>query len=447
MAQSHPDDTMATQSSFTLFPSRHPGIISRKALPRRRSLPLVALSASVGFFIFVWIYFLSIFYTPSRSEGRHHHHNSALKVQHIIHSPSFRRTVFQTPAYSHSPPSDLTLVLTITNDTSSWGSLTVTSDAIFTFEDFVSRIREQGLPVESLHLGLLTSDLEAYHRYTTVLSRLTPVKRIPWAKAEIIYLAQLPGDTGRTQSNSESVTRENRHELGAAVQIERRRYMARLRNFLSSHMLTPEVEHVVWLDADVYELPLGLFKRFQELGKIPPDTNIDNMVKAGIRETSTTNTQSENDSNILQEMEGVPRVAPPIGLVTLRCQSFDRRDYDRNAWSGFGKRPSSWELNNIIRGTEYPGMESWARALSQLINGTDDNDIVKLDSIGGTALYIRADLLREGLIFPVHSVVGTGWGKDGTDGIETEGLCYVAERLGWGCYALGGAWRTLHVDV
>ncbi|KAK6331864.1 hypothetical protein TWF718_002403 [Orbilia javanica] len=445
MAQRH------DESTFTLFPRRGSGIIPHKAFPNRRSFPLLALSTSVGLFILFWIYFFAIFYVPPRPYGRHHHHHhSGLKINHIVHSPSYRRTIFEAPASRFIQPRDLTLVLTVTNDTSSWGSLTITSDVVFTFEDFMSRIRAQEVPVESLHLGLLTSNLLAYNHYITILSRLTPIHRIPWARAEIIYLEGLPSGNTRSQGQNQDITRESRHKLDPDSQVERKRQLARLRNFLSSHMLTPEVEHVVWLDADVYELPAGLFQRFQELGRIPPDENIDDMVKVGHREERHTAAPGEdNDSNTLKDMEDVPKtnvVAPPIGLITLRCQGFDRPDYDRNAWSGFGKRPPSWELNNILRGTEYPGMESWAKAVSQLIAGTEDNDIVRLDSVGGTALYIRPDLLREGLTFPVHSVVGTKWGSDGNDGIETEGLCYVAERLGWGCYALGGTWRTLHAD-
>ncbi|KAK6511282.1 hypothetical protein TWF481_000203 [Arthrobotrys musiformis] len=462
MAQSYSDDP--THSTFTLFPRRSSEVVSHKIFPNRRSFPLVALSTSIGFFIFVWIYFFALFYTPPPTEGRqryyhghhhHHHHHHAPRIQHVVHSPSFRRTIIENPLAIFPQPKDLTLLLTITNDTTSWGSLTIASDRVFTFEDFISRIQAQEVPAESLHLGLLTSDIQEYNHYVTVLSRLTPIKMIPWAKAEIIYLEKLPGmNEGMQVGEKES---KSKVDL-AAAQTERKRYMARLRNFLSSHMLTPEVEHVVWLDPDVYELPPGLFKRFQELGRISADDNIDDMVKAGIRETGHTIIQDENDGNTVREAEDLGwsgyetktedtlRIAPPIGLITLRCQSFDHPDYDRSAWSGFGRRPPNWELNNILRGTEYPGMESWAKAISQLIIGTDNNDIVKLDSVGATSLYIRANLLREGLVFPVHSVAGAEWGQDGRDGIGSEGLCYIAERLGWGCYALGGTWRTLHAD-
>ncbi|KAF3172342.1 hypothetical protein TWF788_009468 [Orbilia oligospora] len=437
-----------SRPTFTLFPRQNPRVVSNKVFQNRRPFPLIALSVLIGLFVLVWIYFFSIFHTPHHSNSwrNHHYHSSGLKIQHTVHSPSFRRTIFRTPAASSLEHKDLTLLLTITNDTTSWGSLTVTSDAVFTFEDFISRIRAQQIPVESLHLGLLTSDLQAYNSYVSALSRLAPVERTPWARAEIIYLEKLPGPNGQMQDSFEDVAGESRHDLDLNSQTERRRYLARLRNFLSSHMLTPEVEHVIWLDADVYGLPAGLFKRFQELGRIPLDYNIDGMVKAGLREAESKVMPGENNSDSIQD-RSTPRSAPPIGLITLRCQSFDRPDYDRNAWSGFGKRPPTWVLNNILRGTEYAEMGSWAKAVSQLISETDDTDLVKLDSVGGTALYIRADLLREGLVFPVHSIVGTEWGKDGKDGIETEGLCYIAERLGWGCYALGGTWRTLHADV
>ena len=45
------------------------------------------------------------------------------------------------------------------------------------------------------------------------------------------------------------------------------------------------------------------------------------------------------------------------------------------------------------------------------------------------------------------NVIGTGWGKDGWDGLETEGMCYVARYLkGGGCYTLGGSHFVKHTN-
>ena len=70
-----------------------------------------------------------------------------------------------------------------------------------------------------------------------------------------------------------------------------------------------------------------------------------------------------------------------------------------------------------------------------------------MDSVGGTILYIRANLIREGVVFPHFNIVGTTWEQAGWVGVETEGLCYMAKGLvGGGCYVLGGKHHVRHSD-
>ena len=81
-------------------------------------------------------------------------------------------------------------------------------------------------------------------------------------------------------------------------------------------------------------------------------------------------------------------------------------------------------------------------------NGTRADELVPLDSVGGTILYIRADLIRRGVTFPTFNVVGTSWTSDGWIGVETEGICYVASSLaGGGCFLLGGDHHVRHADL
>ena len=90
--------------------------------------------------------------------------------------------------------------------------------------------------------------------------------------------------------------------------------------------------------------------------------------------------------------------------------------FDRNAWKDDGKLHM-----HDLRGTGKP---------------------VRIDSVGGTALLVRADLHRDGLVFPCyrygieppairnkHPV----WGKGE---IETEGLAVMARDMGVQCWGL-----------
>jgi hypothetical protein len=90
--------------------------------------------------------------------------------------------------------------------------------------------------------------------------------------------------------------------------------------------------------------------------------------------------------------------------------------FDLNAWAGGGT-----QTMHDLRGTQGP---------------------VRLDSVGGTMLLVRADLHREGLVFPPfrYGVKNSGirdphpvWGGGE---IETEGLAMMARDMGYQCWGL-----------
>ncbi|KAJ6263698.1 hypothetical protein Dda_2267 [Drechslerella dactyloides] len=448
----------------------------------RGSLRFFAVVFLVSFLLLAYVYPLSFsrFDQPTAPHVRWEPKQHPLypHVRQMHDDPSLLRTVFRTEHddYSrNSPHANLTLVLTITNDTSSWGRMTHGTPRKWQFIDYIDRIREQKLPPSSVHLGLLVSDRDAYAAYVDELASATD---LPFARADVIYMSSLPGDA----EPGKGISRKERHSKDKAFQCRRRRHIARVRNFLSNQVLTPAVKHVIWLDADVYELPKGLFERFVNLGSIPIERNISDIVKyVDLRDSkqipnapSTTATAASSTNTVTGTGTSAPKKSAtasdsekatqsttsasaiaestaftplPIGLLTLRCEANGWMDYDRNAWAGFGYRPTNRELNAIHEGRRFPGMRHWAKALSQLIQDTRDDQLVRLDAVGGTALYIRAELLREGLAFSVYSVSGTQWGHDGEDGVETEGLCFIAQRMGYACYTLGGQWRTMHSDA
>jgi hypothetical protein len=66
----------------------------------------------------------------------------------------------------------------------------------------------------------------------------------------------------------------------------------------------------------------------------------------------------------------------------------------------------------------------------------DEGDLVELDSVGGTVLWIRADHHRDGLVFPPFPYgLRHPRARDGQGEIETEGLGMMARDMGvipWG---------------
>ena len=121
----------------------------------------------------------------------------------------------------------------------------------------------------------------------------------------------------------------------------------------------------------------------------------------------------EYPSDILEQLLALDRdIVHPNCVVDYGGKSFDQ-----NAWSGGGRK-----LLSDMRG----------------------RGIVRLESVGGTMLLVRADRHRDGLVFPPffygarcrwirdpHPLRGHSLGE-----IETEGLAMMAKDMGIECWGL-----------
>ncbi|KAK5126887.1 hypothetical protein LTR08_004554 [Meristemomyces frigidus] len=179
-----------------------------------------------------------------------------------------------------------------------------------------------------------------------------------------------------------------------------------MRNYLMLKALHDE-KHIIWLDADVVELS-------------------DNIVQTMI---------SHSDTN------------GDAGLITALCHQNQMLNYDKNAWKVGDNPRLSGSVSDGDREAVLAELVATRMMIPELVNGTDDSALVPLDSVGGTILYIRAALVRQGVNFPQFNVVGTTWSQTGWVGVETEGICYVARGLkGGGCFALAGKHHIRHSD-
>ncbi|CAF0768202.1 unnamed protein product [Adineta ricciae] len=300
------------------------------------------------------------------------------------------------------------LVLVLNKDKYSWGQ-DERNSSFRTFWSFISTIKSSRFPSSKMSLGLLTSSTEEYHKYRKILEVLSTDDEELFVRVHLIYH---PGYGDQTHDINLDIDRQEHHE--ETVQKERRRLLARLRNYLMLSSLRSE-DHIIWLDADVY-------------------FSSDQLLQMLIEKSA--------DSKQTQDL--------PVGLLTVRCalQRDPHSNYDLNAWSGSRQAPTAKQLELIRKGGSFTGRPTKdTKMLDTLLKGTSNETIIKLDSVGGTILYIKADLVRQGLVFPPYYVVGTEWNmSEGWDGIETEGLCYIAKNLGYGCYALGGDWVVTHTN-
>lgn len=90
---------------------------------------------------------------------------------------------------------------------------------------------------------------------------------------------------------------------------------------------------------------------------------------------------------------------------------------------------------------EYGGptwdQNAWTDHGSRHMDSMRDQDLVCLHTVGGTMLLVRADLHRDGLVFPPFLYgIGNGRIRAGRGEIETEGLGILAADMGIECWGM-----------
>lgn len=162
------------------------------------------------------------------------------------------------------------------------------------------------------------------------------------------------------------------------IQYQRRSTLAKSRNRLLQRALHDE-EWVLWMDVDLSDYPHNVIQQLLETGK---EIVVPHCVFEQARTTFDKNTFLLNSAFALEEcgeyiIDGL--LQPPGGV-----------------------------------GRFY-------------LEDVRDQRLVQVDGVGGTMLLIRADIHREGLIFPTFSY---------RYHIETEGLALMAKDMGYSCWGL-----------
>lgn len=172
--------------------------------------------------------------------------------------------------------------------------------------------------------------------------------------------------------------------------------MARARNSLLFTTLGPTTSWVLWLDSDIVETPHSLI---QDLASHDKPIIVPNCFQR------YTNPDS-----------GKPAIRP----------------YDFNSWV------DSENAQNIAKGMAaddillegYAEMATYRTLMTGMYDPTKPGDPhaeVQLDGVGGTALLVKADVHRDGAMFPPFAFYHL---------IETEGFAKMAARLGWKSWGL-----------
>jgi GT2 family glycosyltransferase len=172
--------------------------------------------------------------------------------------------------------------------------------------------------------------------------------------------------------------RSTRPRWEPSEQFNRRSTVAKSRNHLLARALEDE-DWVLWIDVDVARWPNDVIEQLLASGK---------------------------------------------DIVVPNCLS--ERTGDTFDYNTFKLTPEAEELDwspYIVDGILQPPKGFGRLYLSDL----GQHDCVEVDAVGGTMLLIRADIHREGLVFPTFSYKLH---------IETEGLALMAKDMGYRCWGL-----------
>ena len=177
-----------------------------------------------------------------------------------------------------------------------------------------------------------------------------------------------------------------RHKL--EHQKARRAVMAKARNSLLFTTLVPSISWVFWLDADIIETPPTVIQdlAFHNKPLVVP--------------------------NCFQRF-----VNPDTGKP-------DERPYDFNNWqdSDTAQKLAAKMGQDEILLEGYAELATYRALMAYMADGGDVHTEIPVDGVGGAALLVRADVHRDGAMFPAFPFYHL---------IETEGFAKMAKRLGW----------------
>ncbi len=184
-----------------------------------------------------------------------------------------------------------------------------------------------------------------------------------------------------TQAEAERHKMEN--------QKARRAAMSRARNSLLFTTLGPSTSWVLWLDSDIVETPPTLI---QDLAAHDKPIIVPNCFQRYIDPKTKRRAERPYDFNSWQDSETARKMGEKMG-------------------------PDDILLEGYAEMATYRTLMAYMTA-----DNGDPKQEIPLDGVGGTALLVKAEVHRDGAMFPPFPFYHL---------IETEGFAKMAKRLGW----------------
>ncbi|KAK4508560.1 hypothetical protein PRZ48_002299 [Zasmidium cellare] len=256
------------------------------------------------------------------------------------------------------------------------------------YQEYWDNLCKLSYPHDLISLGFIIPKGREGNLATQQLQERIQKTQAPTNKNRFASITILRQDSEPPVQQTES----ERHKM--AAQKERRAAMSRARNSLLFTTLGPTTSWVLWLDSDIVETPPTLIQDLASHDK--PIIN----------------------PNCFQRYYNKDK------------EAMDVRAYDFNSWQdsptaqGLAAKMGPDEI--LLEG--YAEMATYRSLMAYMAEEKGDpRKEVELDGVGGTALLVKADVHRDGAMFPPFPFYHL---------IETEGFAKMAQRLNWKAYGL-----------
>jgi len=335
-------------------------------LKRTNSITLIIGAAT---FIFIFFFF---FFSPSSQTVNQSTQNSAKRSSKGIPAKAPPVTVYNLNN------------VTITNDpVTHRESILILTPMTRFYQEYWNNLMKLSYPHELITLGFILPKTKEGNAATAALQKQVIKTQKGPEKDRFQGVTILRQDFDPVlSSQDESV----RHKL--EHQKARRAVMAKARNSLLFTTLGASTSWVLWLDADIVETPPTLI---QDLA-----------------------------------LHDKPIIAPNCfqRFINPETGKLDERGYDFNNWqdSETAQKLAAEMGPDDVLFEGYAEMATYRTLMARVSDGGDIHTEMPIDGVGGTTLLVKADVHRDGAMFPPFAFYHL---------IETEGFAKMAKRLGW----------------
>ncbi|EDU43073.1 alpha-16 mannosyltransferase subunit Mnn9 [Pyrenophora tritici-repentis] len=257
------------------------------------------------------------------------------------------------------------------------------------YQEYWDNILKLTYPHHLISLGfIIPKTKEGNAAYAALQAQVTKTQTGPKSKrfAAITILRQ------DTESPLQSQDEAERHKM--ENQKARRAAMAKARNSLLFTTLGPTTSWVLWIDGDIVETPPTLI---QDLADYDVPIIVPNCFQKYYNEEK---------------------------------KAMDIREYDFNNWidsptaQALGAKMGKDDI--LLEG--YAEMPTYRSLMAKMYDSSaDPRAKIKLDGVGGATLLVKAEVHRDGAMFPPFAFYHL---------IETEGFAKMANRLNWESFGL-----------